>query len=300
MARKAQTAVELLTMYSWVILILLIIIGIAYYSGYLNLVNWLPPYCNFMPTLSCNTFKFGYLDDGQTMALNFKITNGFGYDILIKPNATMLTVENVGKLGRNTYAGNCTSQSNPVREGDTLSCTIPIPDKDVIPTASRKNDFIVNFTYASCNAAPNYMSNGDCTGAPVYTVSGSIRAQLESNATRLHGCGDEVCDYGIGENPSNCCPDCPVGGLTVSAQSGDVLQQLQINATALYPGGMPAANATVNFTANVTGTFNPPSGSNTTNASGFTTASYMGGSTENVLMNVSACGQNKSVVVQIT
>ncbi|NYZ76267.1 hypothetical protein H0N98_03385, partial [Candidatus Micrarchaeota archaeon] len=70
--KKAQTAVEFLSVYGWVILVVLIVLVMAYYSGYLNVVNMLPSYCNLIPTMNCYTFKFGYAQDGKTMALNYK------------------------------------------------------------------------------------------------------------------------------------------------------------------------------------------------------------------------------------
>jgi hypothetical protein len=300
--------VELLSVYGWVILIMLIVLIIAYYSGYLNVINMLPPYCDFTPTMSCSTFKFGYAQDGTTMALNYKLTNGLGYDIVFGTNAAVLTVENVGKLGRNNYTGNCTSTESPVRQGDKISCTILIPDKDVIPTGSRKVDFKVAVTYGNCNVAPNYTKNGDCAGAPNYTVSGLIRTPLETNVTALYGCGSGVCDYALGEDPSKCCPDCPISNLIAVANPSSVPNgdPVRVDVTATYGDGSPTPNATITFSANATPPFNvfsPAQG--LTNATGQVSTVYKGKMIPftvpvNISINVtSPCG-GKTLNVTVT
>jgi hypothetical protein len=276
--RKAQTAVELLTIYGWVILIAIIVLVMAYYSGYLNIINMFPPYCSFTPSMSCSTYKFGYAQDGTTMALNYKLTNGLGYDIVMGKNSAVITVENVGKSGRNVYTGDCTSNENPIRQGDNISCTVFIPDKDVIPTGGRKIDFKVAITYGNCNAVANYTKTGDCTGAPNYTVSGWVRTQLEANSTKLYGCGSGVCDYALGENSTACCFDCPVANLAFKTNASSFrsgVDLIQVNVTATYADGTPANDATVSFTANDTARlFTPNSG--LTNSTGQITTIYRG------------------------
>jgi hypothetical protein len=306
-SKKAQTAVELLTVYGWVVLIILIVLAMAYYSGYLNLGSILPPDCTFTPTMSCSTFKFGYMPDGKITALNFKLTNGLGYDIAFDGNAVVLTAENVGKLGENNYTGNCSGppSSSIIRQGDSISCTVVIPDTDVVPSTGKRISFKLAVTYRNCNAAPNYVASGkiDCGGAPSYTVRGMIRTQLEPATTKLYGCGDKACDYIFGENPDNCCYDCPVATLVVIANPTSIPQfsSADVNVTARYGDGKPAANATINFTANVTpvGLFLP--WQNRTNASGETGTIYgpMQPSGTYILVIANACGKTSNVTVQV-
>ncbi|NYZ76036.1 hypothetical protein H0N98_02185, partial [Candidatus Micrarchaeota archaeon] len=223
-------------------------------------------------------FKFGYAQDGKTMALNYKITNGLGYDIMLGANATAITVENIGKLGRNSYTGYCYPNLTILKQGATISCTVMILGNDAIPTANRKAEFTLTFTYGNCNAAPGYSTNHDCTGAPNHTVSGQIRAQLEPNVTKLYGCGAGVCDYVLGENSTACCFDCPVANLafkTNASSSRSGIDPIEVNVTATYMDGTPAADATVSFDANSTGRqFIPPSG--ITNSTDQITTIYKG------------------------
>ncbi len=296
--KKAQTAVELLGIYGWVVLIILIVLIMAYYSGYLSIVNMFPPYCNFSPTLSCSTFKFGYAPDGKTMALNYKLINGLGYDIWIDANAATATVENVGRLGRNNYTGYCYPNLTIVRQGDAISCTVMILGNDTIPTGNRKSEFTLTFTYSDCNAIPGYSTNHDCTGAPNHTVSGQIRAQLEPNVTKLYGCGGRVCDYILGENPTNCCADCPVSTLILKVpSSGSPFTEIDVNVTAKYADGSPASGATVKFTDTPnTGMF-APSTSEITNSTGEASVKYITNSIGDILINASTCGTSKTAIV---
>jgi len=74
--KKAETAIELLITYSWVVLLILALFIVAYYSGYLNFTNMLPQYCSITPTLGCSTYKFGFMPDGQSMVLVYRVVNG--------------------------------------------------------------------------------------------------------------------------------------------------------------------------------------------------------------------------------
>ncbi len=183
MPKKAQTAVELLSVYGWVVLIILIVLVMAYY--YFSVTNVLPPYCYFTSTLSCSTYKFGYTPDGK-MALTFNLTNGLGYDIMLGSNSTVLTVENIGKPGRNQYNTTCLPSASVIRQGDPISCTVTIPDNESVPRVGKSLDLKVGFTYGNCNALPNYIKDGNCTGAPQYSVGGNIRTPMEYISIQLY------------------------------------------------------------------------------------------------------------------
>jgi hypothetical protein len=183
-----------------------------------------------------------------------------------------------------------------------------IPDSEVIPTANRKCEFKVAVTYGNCNAVPNYTQTGNCAGAPNYTVSGWVRTQLESNTTALYGCGSGVCDYMLGENSTACCFDCPVANLAfkTSASSFRSGESIEVNVTAKYMDGTPAANATMVFSANATlgNVFTPAN--RLTNETGGITVNYkgtmfppppLGGSP--VVIVASTCGKKANVTVTV-
>jgi hypothetical protein len=294
--------------YGWVILIVLIVLVMVYYSGYLNVTRMFPPYCNFIPTLSCYTFKFGSTQDGRAMALSFKLVNGLGYDIKLDPNSTVLLVENIGKLGRNQYNTTCRSKGAIIKQGDPISCNVIIPDNESVPLVGRSLDFKVEFTYGNCNALPNYAKDGNCTGAPQYTVSGSIRTLMELNNIQLYSCGDEICDYSLGENPTNCCADCSVAYLNFTANPSQVDQYTltDLKVGAVYPDGTPASNATVYFsksggwsTSDALISGNDTTNSSITDSAGNATAKYGSGAVGDMILNASSCGPGAIATVRV-
>ncbi|QLJ52452.1 MAG: hypothetical protein Sv326_0277 [Candidatus Fermentimicrarchaeum limneticum] len=306
--RKAQTAVELLTVYGWVVLLILVVVIIMYSLGYLNLPNWLPPYCNITPTMSCRTYRFGYAPNGASMVLVYRIVNGLGYDILFPANSTTLEVENIGKIGKTQYNGTCYPIAYPIKAGTPLSCVIFIPDNDVIPDIGKNLDFRLTIRYRNCNAIPGYAKTGNCTGAPEYTVSGGIRTPMEPAVPTLYACGDGICDYVLGENPTNCCPDCPVSRLTLTADPNPVeqCQDTKLIATAFYPDGMFAEGATVIFDR--TDGFKDTdlliaddlaANSSVTNSSGEAKATYSSRVEGQVVLNASTCGPNATAIVVV-
>ena len=308
--RKAQTAVELLTVYGWVVLLILVVVIIMYSLGYLNLPNWLPPYCNITPTMSCRTYRFGYAPDGKSMVLVYRIVNGLGYDILFPANSTTLEAESVGKVGKMRYNGTCYPIAYPIKAGTPLSCIIFISDSEVIPDIGKNLDFKITIRYRNCNAIPDYAKTGNCTGAPEYTVSGSIRTPMESAVPSLYACGDGICDYPLGENPTNCCLDCPVSHLDLTADPNPVDQWAltKLTATARYVDGSPAANATVMFgrdraegwnMSDFLEAENSTTNSSIANSNGEASANYGSQVAGIIRLNASSCGPNASAVVQI-
>ncbi|MEM3556213.1 MAG: hypothetical protein QXF56_05835 [Candidatus Micrarchaeia archaeon] len=302
MAGKAQTAIELLTVYGWVILLILVVLVIAYYSGYLDLGQVLPTQCTITPTMGCRSYRFGYTPDGQRMVLVYRVVNGLGYDIQFSNDAVTLYVENVGKFGKREYNGTCYPISYSIKPGTPLSCIVFIDDSEVVPSIGKNLEFKLSIRYRNCNALPDYPKTGNCTGAPEYTVTGVIRTQMEPPAPSLYACGDEVCDYVLGENPTNCCNDCPVERLTLTADPNPVEQYntTTLIATALYNTGVAAEGATVFFDKvdfNESDWIEPAS--NITNASGVTISKYNSQAAGNMTLNASTCGPNATTVVRV-
>ncbi|MCX6776325.1 MAG: hypothetical protein NT130_05770 [Candidatus Micrarchaeota archaeon] len=302
-ARKAQTAIELLTVYGWVVLLILVVFIVAYYSGYLDFKNVLPQYCSITPTMSCSTYKFGFMPDGKTMTLLYKVVNGVGYDIYFSNSSVSLTVDNIGKAGKNVYNGTCYPNSVPIRPGNPISCIVMISDTDVVPAVGKNLDFSLSMKYRNCEASESYKINRNCSTAPEYTIGGAIRAQLEPKGASLFGCGDEICEYVLGENPDNCCGDCPVYNLTLEVDPTQVGTNgiTTLTAHATYPDGTAAADATILFNKSQ---FNPDDDylepfSDITNASGYATSYFSSNATGLKNLTATTCGASASVNVMV-
>lgn len=309
--KKAQTAIELLTVYGWVILFILVVLLMAYYSGYLNLGQMLPNQCTITPTMSCRTYRFGYTPDGKSMVLVYRVVNGLGYDIQFPQDAVTVSVENIGVAGKKEYNGTCYPVSYSIKPGTPLSCIVFINDTEVVPPIGKNLDFKLSIRYRNCNALADYVKTGNCTNAPEYTLSGVIRTPMEPSTPSLYACGDEVCDYVLGENPTNCCNDCPVGRLTLTADPNPVDQffDTQLIATAFYPDGTPAKGATVMFDrtdgwkdTDLLLAEDMATNTSITNSSGKAVANYSSQIAGEMVLNASTCGPNATakVVVQVS
>jgi hypothetical protein len=301
--KKAQTAIELITVYGWVVLLILVIVMIAYYSGYLDVRNLFPVYCNIAPTMSCRTFRFGYAPDGKSMVLVYRIVNGLGYDILLPDSSVSLYVENIGKSGKKEYRGNCYPTAYPIKPGTVLSCLVFIPDMEIVPGIGKNLDFRLAIRYRNCNALQNYTKTGSCTGAPEYTVSGAIRTQMEPPSATLYACGDEACDYMLGENPTNCCDDCPVEYLNLTADPNPVNTSMftTLTATAQYADTSFAVGANVTFdkVGGLSDMDYLDPNSSITNATGNAVSTYGSLVDGNMTLRARTCGPKATAIVVV-
>jgi hypothetical protein len=109
--KKAQVAVEFLTTYGWVIVGVIILIAVLLYYGMFDPLRFVSRQCNFEPGLPCTTYKLESSPATGGAVFMVQLSNNLGYDISLPNGSILLTVENVGKPGKQTYAGNCTPTS---------------------------------------------------------------------------------------------------------------------------------------------------------------------------------------------
>jgi hypothetical protein len=82
MAKKCQSAVEFLLSYGWAFIAVLVMIGALAYFGIFDSERFLPPICNFGPSVSCNGREVllrAHKDD----TLVAKLRNNFGSDVMV-------------------------------------------------------------------------------------------------------------------------------------------------------------------------------------------------------------------------
>jgi uncharacterized protein (UPF0333 family) len=75
--QKGQAALEFLTTYAWVLLIILIMVGALAYFGILNPSKLFPDRCNFGSELGCMNYKIA------SNSLQLKLRNNVGNTIII-------------------------------------------------------------------------------------------------------------------------------------------------------------------------------------------------------------------------
>jgi hypothetical protein len=205
--KKAQAAVEFLTTYGWVVLLLIIIISFTFYSGYLDMNRYLQKQCLFSPNFQCSSYKLDKANS-TTMRLTLQAGNGLGYTIYFANNSALLITDNLGKAGKANYSGRC--YPDLVKPGELVTCIINITDVGSFPSADKNFNLLVKLNYTNCNTAPNYAQTGNCAGGSVHELSGSVKTSFEQNVSLFQYCGDGNCNSTIRENSFTCPFDCPV------------------------------------------------------------------------------------------
>jgi len=275
---KAQTAIEFLTTYGWVVFAAILLIIILYMYGFFNVTAPLPNQCTFDPNLPCVFYRFQERElvfppqggFGTPMRLVVQLSNNLGYDIAFSNNTAAIHVENIGKPGKQTYLGNCSPKlPNVIKKGDVFTCTFEIYDREVVPSVGKKLDFKVELNYTNCFADPYYLVNGSCMLGSNYSKTGTIVTPMEKYTSPAYFCGDGFCI--LDENPYNCPADCPPPTAILLNASPKIVtpdgaQFSVITAKVLNRTGGAMANIEVSFSSTPIGELS--SISNTTNSSG--------------------------------
>ncbi|MEM3555725.1 MAG: right-handed parallel beta-helix repeat-containing protein [Candidatus Micrarchaeia archaeon] len=278
--KKAQTAVEFLTTYGWVIFAAILLILILYTYGFFNVTGVLPNQCTFDPNLPCVSYRFQEREIvlppggglGTPMRFFVQLSNNLGYDIALSNNSAAIHVENIGKPGKQTYLGNCSPKlPYVIKKGEVFTCTFEIYDREAIPSTGKKLNFQVELNYTNCFSDPNYLVNGSCMLGTNHTSTGNVITPMERYTQPTYFCGDGFC---IGdETPFNCPADCPPPTTIILTALPNIVtpdgeQFSVIIAKVLNKTGSPMANIEVSFSSIPIG--NLSSYLNTTNSSGET------------------------------
>ncbi len=153
MHMKEQSAIEMITTYSWAILIIAIVIAII-----LILIGFKPPSdylqseCNIDPLLPCVDTLLVYNSSGP-MVYTIVFKNNLGRPINISSNGFNLTTTDMGRSsGTNHYLGNCTP--GYVSNGGEVMCRVNItgPIKAAVGTSTTTPFY---FEYRICSSPTN-------------------------------------------------------------------------------------------------------------------------------------------------
>jgi hypothetical protein len=106
--RKSQAALEFLTTYAWVFIIILITIAALAYFGVLSPSKLLPDRCNFGSEVTCDKNKL-VVNNVVDNTLQMRLANNFG---------TAVTVTGVTVTTDVAAAGACTAQINDAAISD--------------------------------------------------------------------------------------------------------------------------------------------------------------------------------------
>lgn len=153
---KSQAALEFLTTYAWVFIVILITIGSLYYFGIFDFYKLLPQRCLFPSQLECIDFSFVGSVGGE---VRVKLLNNLGEEINI--NSFEITNDAVTPLS-------CVTLPGPILNWQ------PGVEKDIIFSGCTGGAFIVGerteakITVKYCAPATS--------GCPVHTINGKITA----------------------------------------------------------------------------------------------------------------------------
>ncbi|MEM3227938.1 MAG: hypothetical protein QXK65_03285 [Candidatus Micrarchaeaceae archaeon] len=156
---KQQSALELLTTYSWAFLIIAIFIAaVATVSGTRPPTSYLSATCNIDPAFPCLQAAISGYNSITPIKFSLYFTNNLGTAISFPANSINITVTGVGEAGTHNYEGNCYPQL--ALKGDLVKCYVQIPGTVEPVTGSEVGvNFYIN--YAICTGS----SASSCAGA---------------------------------------------------------------------------------------------------------------------------------------
>lgn len=81
--RKAQAALEFLTTYAWVFLVIIVMIAAVAYLGVLRPGQLLPERCDFGHNFECTGYEITYGTTGTNGQVKFQIRNDLDHDVYV-------------------------------------------------------------------------------------------------------------------------------------------------------------------------------------------------------------------------
>jgi hypothetical protein len=183
--RKGQAAIEFLSTYGWVLIVLLLALGILANYGLLNPSKYLPDKADFGNQLKVEEYFLDYDANGDgsnNPVLGIKLRNNFARAI----NITNMTVK---KDGQQFEQCKISETSVAVGEDVLLACTNLELNKNV------KNKFYIEIGFQR-----------NATGAPEHTISGMIFTEpVEGNYCSLTEEGTPLYQQDNNDETTNMC-----------------------------------------------------------------------------------------------
>lgn len=139
--KLSQAALEFLTTYGWVFLVILIMIAALAYFGVLSPANLLPSRCNFGAEFQCLDYQIGYNTESADGTLKLKLKNNAGSAINIGSGKIILSSESAA----------------------LVSCSGPVvtPPANSLPISTWNSGEIREFQWSACNWAGAGMFAGN-------------------------------------------------------------------------------------------------------------------------------------------
>jgi len=158
--KKAQASIEFLTIYGWVLIILLGVIGVLLNYGFLNPSKYLPEKVDFGEQLKCEEFFLDADSDTTTAGKQPVIILNFRNNFLRSINVTNLYIR------KNDETVSCNIKSNILSVGDTtiFGCN----ETELSTVTKNKIRMTIEF-------------RRNATGTNLHNISGIVFAEATNN-----------------------------------------------------------------------------------------------------------------------
>ena len=163
---RSQAALEYLTTYSWVILIIAIVAVLFYL--YIKVPSTLPSSCTFISGFYCTDIVLQSNAITHNTLLTVALSNAQAYAI-----ANPKLFVSISAANTTTFA----CSPNFVLPGGGILCTANVPISTNLGTLLA-GDLYLNATY--CGLLGNYIYTGNCIGAPRETYHGTFTGHTEA------------------------------------------------------------------------------------------------------------------------
>ncbi len=192
-SRKSQSALELLTVYSWALLVIGVLLAIAFIVALSNnQANYLSPTCTIQPLLPCSDSLL------STTPIKYYITftNDLQIPMNFTANAINVTTEGIGSSGTEHSFGYC--YPGFALPGTSVVCTANVSGS-YGATSGRQAGVFFTLSYYLCNSD----SQSSCNTASSYKTSGLSLQTIEPATLSYNTLTVEIGSIGngaIGDN----------------------------------------------------------------------------------------------------
>jgi len=135
--RKGQVALEYLTIYGWVLLAILIVVGYIIYSGYFSTSQYQQAECVIQPGLPCTGYYIESQGVGYVVWIN--MSNSLGYNITINSHPGTAK-DNYGSIGEVSF------DRYQLSQGDWTKMKISMSNSTAVKDAFITLYFTFNYT----------------------------------------------------------------------------------------------------------------------------------------------------------
>ncbi len=186
---RQQSAIEMLTTYSWVFLIIGLVVVVVILYGTSSPSQYIASQCSIQPLLPCKETILTAASGGSQIQFRALIVNNLAPYMYLPGNSLTITATNLGSYGTSNYTGTC-SPVLAAKESQFI-CTANVPGSlqpsigtSVTLTLYLKYQICQTFSTSNCPTA-QYLSSGTAIQTLSKTSTQYYTLTLHSNVNTL-------------------------------------------------------------------------------------------------------------------